>query len=552
MPWYSKAIAMENRENHIPTDGKLSAGTHLSCWMDSLDPIRYQPLDENLHADVVIVGGGLAGVSTAYCLARSGKRVVLLEDGYIGSGETGRTTAHLANALDDRFYELERIFGENISKLAAESHGSAIDFIEHIIEEENIDCDFYRVDGYLVQHPSDDAENMDREYEAARRAGLEVEKVHFVPGLSAQPGTASLRFARQAQFHPLRYLRGLCDCITALGGKIYTETHVQEIHTDGVLCPSGHRVSAAAVVVATNAPINSRLILPMKQFAFRTYAIAGTVKKGLLPRALWWDTGDRDADADHPPYHYVRTQPYNDTHDLLICGGEDHLTGLADAEHGPEEQRYDTLETWLRRHFPVDDIRFRWSGQVLEPMDCLGYIGSAPGAAADNIYVVSGDSGHGMTHGTLAGLILTDLITGQKNLWEELYSPSRFKFLQKGMAWIREFMTGYVQYLRNNPTDTDAARLGELPPDEGIIVKLRGHKYGVYRDTGQGLHFVSAKCTHMGCTVKWNNDEKSWDCPCHGSRFSYRGQVLNGPANTPLAYHSEHGPQPAELSHEAG
>lgn len=530
---------MEN--NHIPTDGKASAGSHTSFWLVSTEPIRYAPLRENLHVDVVVVGGGIAGVTTAYCLSKAGKRVALVEDGYIGSGETGRTTAHLTNVLDDRYYELERIYGEEISKLAAQSHAAAIDFMEKTVREENIDCDFRRVNGYLLLHPSDEAENIEREYEAAQRAGLQVEKINFVPGLLSQPGTMSLQFGKQAQFHVLHYIKGLCERIVSLGGKIFTETHAQEIQSTGIISHRGYRISAHSVVVATNAPVTSKYILPLKQFAYRTYAIAALVEKASLPPALWWDTGDHEANSDTPPYHYIRTEPYDDRYDLLISGGEDHPTGLADAEHVLEEQRYEALIEWTKAHFAIGEVKYRWSGQVMEPIDCLGYIGSSPGSTADNIYIVSGDSGNGMTHGTLAGILLTDLITGKKNPWEDMYSPARFKLLKTGGAWVREFVKGYLQYIKYHPTDVDATQLSQLPTDHGCLVKLHGHRYGAYRDAADQLHLVDAACTHLGCTIKWNNDEKTWDCPCHGSRFSYKGQVLNGPANSNLPYHAEQG-----------
>ena len=530
---------MEN--HHIPTDGKATAGTHTSWWLASTEPIRYAPLRENLHVDVVIVGGGISGVTTAYCLCKAGKRVALVEDGYIGSGETGRTTAHLTNVLDDRYYELERIYGENISKMAAESHAEAIRFIERTVRDENIDCGFRRVSGYLLLHPSDKVDNLEKEYEAAKRAGLSVEKIDALPGLLVQPDTSALHFTGQAQFHILRYIKALCERIVAMGGKIFTETHAAEIQPTGIVSHRGYRISAHSVVVATNAPVSSKYLLPIKQFPYRTYAVAMLVEKSALPPALWWDTGDHDANPTTPPYHYVRTEPYDDLHDLLICGGGDHATGLADADGMPEEERYEALIAWARKYFPAGEVKYRWSGQVMEPIDSLGYIGSSPGSTADNIYVVSGDSGNGMTHGTIAGLLLTDLITGKENPWEAMYNPARLKLLKTGGAWVREFVKGYLQYISHNPTDTDAAKLARLPQDEGTVVKLQKRLYGAYRDASDRLHLVSAVCTHLGCTIKWNNDEKTWDCPCHGSRFTYKGQVVNGPANTNLDYHTEEG-----------
>lgn len=523
---------------NIPT-GKETAGAHKPFWIASSESIKYSPLAENTQTDVIIIGGGLAGVSVAYCLCKIGKRVVLVEDGYIGSGETGRTTAHLASALDDRFYELEKVFGEEITKLAAQSHAQAIDFIEKTCISENIDCDFKRTDGYLFLDPSDHISSIEKEYEAATRAGLTVEKTTQIPGLLVQPGL-SLKFSNQAQFHPMKYVKGLCDAIIRLGGKIYTETRATEISESGIITQNGYKVLADAVVVATNAPISSKFILPLKQFAYRTYAIGGLIAKGSLPNCLWWDTGNYNIDSDQPPYHYVRTENYDDKHDLLIVGGEDHSTGLADAEHVLEEERYDALETWARKLFPMQEIKYRWSGQVMEPIDLLGYIGKNPGSDS-NIYIVSGDSGHGMTHATIAGILITDMLTGKENPWKKIYNPSRNNILRKGITWLKELLsTSFVDYLKTNPSNTDASKVHDLKPGEGTIIKLvDGNKYGAFRDEQDMLHLVSAKCTHLGCTIKWNNDEKTWDCPCHGSRFAYNGEVINGPANDPLDYHKE-------------
>lgn len=525
----------------IPNDsfaGKKTAGNHTPFWVDSTSPILYNKLKENLHADLVVIGGGIAGLSVAYCLSKVGKKVVVVEDGYIGSGETGRTTAHLASALDDRFYEIEKTFGEESSKLAAQSHAAAIDFIEQTCKIEQIQCEFKRLDGYLFLHPTDNKENIDKEYEAALRAGLSVQKVTGIPGLLTQPELPALKFENQAQFHPMLYIKGLCEAIVKNGGKIYTETRAGEISESGIVTTEGFKVLADAIVVATNAPFSSKFILPMKQFPYRSYAIGALVEKAKLPSALWWDTGDY-SQGDDAPYHYVRTQPYNETHDLLISGGEDHPTGLADAEGKSEEDRYETLEAWTRKYFPIAEIKYRWSGQVMEPADLLGYIGKNPGSGDTNIYVVTGDSGHGMTHGTIAGILIRDLLTGQENPWEKLYNPSRPQILKKAFSWLKDWTQGFIEYLTTKPADTDPSKIEQLEPGEGTIVKIEGQQYGVYKDATNDLHLVNAKCTHMGCTVKWNNDEKSWDCPCHGSRFAFNGDVLNGPANVPLDYHKD-------------
>lgn len=531
----SESFPMEPHPGH--NTPKYTAGTHLPFWISSCEPIAYSKLTENKTTDVVIVGGGISGVTIAYCLCKSGKKVVLVEDGYIGSGETGRTTAHLVTALDDRYYDLIAKFGEEHTRMIADSHRSAIDFVERIVAEEGIACDFERLDGFLFLHPSDQAESLDRELEATAKAGLQAEKSRITLGGKEH---VAIRFSRQAQFHPLRYLQGLCQAIVKMGGEIYTDTHAKDIDHTGITTNEGLNVSAKHVVVATNSPVNNKYVMHLKQYAYRTYVIAAKVRKGALPKALWWDTGNFEANAEIPPYHYVRTEALDDTHELLIIGGEDHATGLADAEHLPEEKRYRMLEDWGRDYFPqMEDIIYKWSGQVMEPMDSLAYIGHNP-LDKDNVYIVTGDSGNGMTHGTIAGILISDLINGRENPWESLYSPSRFKLFKAGKTFFKEFVGGFVSYLKTKPKHLDGTGLKDLKRREGKIIEFDGEKLGAYRDEKDELHFVEVECTHLGCIVKWNNDEKSWDCPCHGSRFSHTGEVLNGPANAPLRHYSQH------------
>jgi glycine/D-amino acid oxidase-like deaminating enzyme/nitrite reductase/ring-hydroxylating ferredoxin subunit len=519
---------MESESNPLEI-GRNTSGEHISCWLDTTAERQYLPLIANIQADVVIVGGGLAGISVAYNLVNRGQSVVLLEDGLIASGETGRTTAHLASALDDRFYSLEKLFGKEKTRLIFQSHHEAIDFIEKTVKLENIDCDFKRVDGYLFLHPSDSEDSLEKEYEAAVNAGIPVEWVDKVPAMRMQPLRA-IKFAEQGMFHPIKYILGLADTITAKGGKIYTGTHVTEIEESGVTTSDGFRVNARHIVVATNSPFNSKYILPMIQYAYRTYAIAALVKKGMLPAVLWWDTGDMSVDKDTPPYHYVRTQPYNTEYDLLIAGGEDHKTGVMIDES--EMDRHGRIEAWTRDRFDIGEVVFKWSGQVMEPYDGMAFIGRNVNDS-DNIYVVTGDSGHGMTHATIAGVLIADLIEGKENPYEAIYKPGRIN-LKASRIFFKETIGTLLNYYKTRPDHPGSVTLASIPLNDAAIVAFDGQKAGAYRDERGLLHLVSAHCTHMGCHVRWNNVEKTWDCPCHGSRFSVTGAVLNGPANFPL------------------
>jgi glycine/D-amino acid oxidase-like deaminating enzyme/nitrite reductase/ring-hydroxylating ferredoxin subunit len=483
-----------------------------SLWMVTHPPPVPPSLQQDLQTDVCVIGAGIAGISTAYQLARAGKRVVVLEDGAIGGGETGRTTAHLSNALDDRYYHLERLHGGGGARLAASSHAAAIDRIEAIVREERIDCGFERLDGYLFVPPGKSDEILHRELDAARRAGVAgVELLKRVPNLSFDLGPC-LRFPNQAQFHPLAYLSALVAALERTGNTVYGNTHVSgvepgppaRITTDG-----GRTVTADFVVCATNTPVIDWLVIHSKQAAYRTFAIGARIS-GSVPLALFWDTAD--------PYHYVRQ-----SEGVLIVGGEDHKTGQAD----DGDERLARLESWTRERFPVGEVEYRWSGQVMEPVDGLGYIGRNPGDKG-HVFVATGDSGHGMTHGTIAGILLTDLILGRANEWERLYDPSR-KSLKATPEYAKENLNVAAQY-SDYVTPGEVSSEAEILPGQGAVMRHGLKKAAVYRDQRGILHRASAVCPHLGCIVQWNSLEMSWDCPCHGSRFGIDGRVLNGPA----------------------
>ena len=386
-------------------------------------------------------------MSTAYMLALEGKSVVVLDDSFIGKGQTARTTAHISNVLTYRYYELEQIHGKEGAKIVAESHTKAIDKIEAIATKENIDCDFERLDGYLFPPDLNSIDNLKNELEAAHRAGLtDVEIVNKAPVTTFDTGTC-LRFPRQGQFDPLKYLAGLAEAIQRRGGRIYTGTHVEKVKGGlpaRVDTSSGKVVTASAVVVATNSPINELASMHFKQAPYRTFVIGAKVPRGSVTKALYWDTLN--------PYHYVRLQSIDDEYDVLIVGGEDHKTGQAD----DADARYTKLETWTRKRFPMaQEILFRWSGQVMNSDDGIAYIGKHP-FDQENVYIVTGDTGIGMTHGTIAGMIVTDLIMGRKNSWADLYEPSRVK-IGAASDFISENLNVATQYLNwVTPGDVDS------------------------------------------------------------------------------------------------
>jgi glycine/D-amino acid oxidase-like deaminating enzyme/nitrite reductase/ring-hydroxylating ferredoxin subunit len=502
-------------------------GETTSIWMDTAEVPAQSQLSENMHADVCVVGAGIAGITTAYLLTREGKSVVVLDAGRIGGGMTERTTAHLTYAIDDQYLEIEHLHGQKGAQLSAESHKSAIDRIETILAEEGIECDFERLEGYLFLAPGHSIDMLEQELKAAHRAGLtEVEFVERAPVETFDTGKC-LRFPQQAQFHPLKYITGLAHAIERDGGRIFAGTRVSNMEggkSAKVETNDGYIVTADAIVIATNSPINDIVKMHTKQAPYTTYVIGARIPRDSVTRALYWDTQD--------PYHYVRIQHVtgkDGDYDLLIVGGEDHKTGQAD----DWDQRYSRLETWAKERFPmIESIEYKWSGQVMEPVDAVAFIGNNP-ADASNVYIATGDSGMGMTHGTIAGILITDLIMERESSWAPLYDPSR-KTLRSIGEFAKEGFNVAVQYAEGFLTQGEVGSAEEVAIEEGAIIGRGLNKVAVYRDENGKTHELSAVCAHLGCIVKWNSLEKTWDCPCHGSRYDKHGQVINGPAKSDL------------------
>jgi glycine/D-amino acid oxidase-like deaminating enzyme/nitrite reductase/ring-hydroxylating ferredoxin subunit len=498
-----------------------------SLWIDTSQTLTTQALTSDTAADICVVGAGIAGMTTAYLLASEGHSVVVIDAGRVGCAETAMTTAHLSYVVDKTFKEILRLHGPDGARLACESHRMAIDRIEAICREERIDCGFERVDGYLFLGEGHKERELLDEMEAARAVGAKVSRAPNAPVSGFKSGPC-LHFVDQGQFHPLRYLTGLAEAFQRRGGRIYSDT--KAIAAEGgqaawVRTARGHTISAASIVVATNSPFNDLVTIHTKQAPYHTYAIGARVPAGAITHALYWDTED--------PYHYVRLQRMteeelrgdtSDPLDVLIVGGEDHKAGQAQ----DAETRFGRLEEWMRHHFAAaGTVEFRWSGQVMETVDGLAFIGRNP-LDADNMYIVTGDSGMGMTHGTIAGMLLTDLIQRRRNPWQELYDPTR---VRSGAAieWVKENLNVAMQYAawltRGNVTSVE-----EIAPNSGAVIVESGRKYAVFRDERGEIHRRSAVCPHLGCIVAWNPAASTWDCPCHGSRFDKFGAVMNGPS----------------------
>ncbi|MDQ6634228.1 MAG: FAD-dependent oxidoreductase, partial [Gemmatimonadota bacterium] len=424
------------------------------------------------------------------------------------------------------YVTLEKARGETDARLAAESHTAAINRIEETIRLEHIDCDFTRLDGYLFCGGDDTPALLDDELAAAHRASLsDVTLVARAPIIGFDTGPA-LRFPRQGRFHVLKYLEGLARAIEKLGGTIYGNTKVEKIEggSPAMITTDDERtVAADDVVVCTNGSISDMMVTHMKQAPYRTFVVALRVPKGSVPDALYWDTPD--------PYHYARLQPLDAASDALIVGGEDHKT----AHEDDAGARFERLEKWARERWPSAGARLtEWTGQVLEPNDYLAFIGRNPDGA-EHVWLATGDSGMGMTHGTIAGILLEALLMGREHPWEKLYDPKRITLHARELATLARENADVavhltVDYVKPGQVDDVAA----IPVGEGRVLRRGMHKVAAYRDESGAVHERSAVCTHLRCIVDWNTAEKTWECPCHGSRFSATGKVIAGPATADL------------------
>jgi glycine/D-amino acid oxidase-like deaminating enzyme/nitrite reductase/ring-hydroxylating ferredoxin subunit len=498
----------------------------ISCWTKDAPTIKASPLQGDQTCDIVVIGSGIAGLSTAYELSRFGRSVIVIDRGRIGHGMTARTTAHLATELDDFYSELIRIRGEDEARIYHDSQVAAVNRIEAICGEEGIDADFARLDGFLFAAEEGHRADLEEEYQACRKINVDVYWANLAPVPGIDTGRA-LRFPSQGRFHPLKYLAGLARGIVSRGGRLYADTayvaHHEAEDSVEISTDKGCVIRATAAVFATNSPVNDKVTIHTKQIPDRTYVIAGRVPTGSVPDALVWDTCDA--------YHYVRIQPLSKSEDLIIVGGEDHHTG----EASDIDQRLANLEEWTRKRYAAfTTAEYRWSGQVLEPIDFMPFSGRNPGSRS--IYIHTGDSGQGITNGVAGSLTILPLIIGEDSRYAPVLEPGR-KSLTSTTSF-GQFVRGQVGVVENLAEylgPSDVSSVDEIAPGEGAVLRQGALKLACHKAEDGTITRRSATCTHMGCIVHWNTFEKCWDCPCHGSQFAPDGEVLNGPALKPLA-----------------
>ncbi|TSJ36346.1 FAD-dependent oxidoreductase [Mucilaginibacter corticis] len=470
--------------------------------------------------DILIVGAGITGLTAGLLLQQAGKQVIIADAYTPGFGTTGGTSAHINTFADTTYPEAERAFGAAGAKLFKEAIAEGLTLIRDQSAALKIDCDFSSKPGFLYAENEDEVKQLDEIYEGAVKVGVAVNYTTDVP--TPVPFQKALVWEGQAQFHPLKYLQGLQEAFLASGGRVLQNTLVSGVETkDGIHFASSAAVTiqANAVIYATHMPPNINLF-NFECAAYRSYVMAVKLKSGKYPDALIYDSQE--------PYHYVRSHTI-DGQQLLIAGGHDHKTG-----HEDPEKAFADLERYIRKYYSISSVKYRWSSQYYVPVDGLPYIGRLP-MSVEGIYCATGYNGNGMMLGSMAGKLLCDLITSKKNKYEALFSPSRLKPVDSFSEFVKENADVVYHFVADRLGIHESDSLKRLQPGTGKVLDVNGEKIAAYCDEAGLIHALSPVCTHAGCIVNWNGEERSWDCPCHGARYDIEGKVLNGPATRPLA-----------------
>jgi len=495
-------------------------GCNISLWQESADEyLATSKVDFNKIYDVVIVGGGITGISTAYHLQRAGMTCLLLEAHALCFGTTGGTTAHINTLLDVPYSTIEKKFNKEKSRLVADSVKEAVNTIRDTIYEHSIDCDFEMTSATLFAKTDQQKDELDKISAATNDAGI---KNDFIDKISIPiKFLKAIRVDEQAKFNPVRYVHSLAKEFEKAGGLILQQCRVitaDENENVNIETTKG-KCMARFLIYATHIPPGVNL-LHFRCVPIRSYAMAVILKNGEYPEDLLYDMYD--------PYNYYRSQEI-DGRNYFIVGGYDHKT----AHEANQEHRFLELESHLRKYFELTEIAYKWSSQYYESPDGLPYIGQLPGH--DKIFVATGFGGNGMPYSTVAALLLTKMLINQDSPYKDLFDPNRLKPVAGFSNFVNHNADVVKQFASKWFSHEELHELAELATDEGKIVNFKDEKIAIYKDKNGGIHALSPTCTHVGCEVKWNNAELTWDCPCHGARYSYDGRVLNGPAIKNLA-----------------
>lgn len=478
---------------------------------------NYPALNQDIEVDVAIVGAGITGLTTAHELIKAGKKVAVLEAHRVGSGTTGDSTGNLYVAVQPYYQFIAKKFNFETAKTIANSRKHAIDYIEKNVNEMNIDCNYSRRPWYIFASDDKQLSSLEKEIEI-------FQKMHFAIDFTAEL-PFSLKFKKaalmenQARLNPLQYVIGLAAALAKKNGLIYENTKVVDIDEQKTKClvsTETNKIVAKKVVIATHTPIGIHTA-QMFTGPYRSYVVAVRLKDDHYPESHIWDLNE--------PHHAICTHAvHSEKPELLLVAGSHHKTG----QGKKMVSNFKEIEKFLKQHFPVADIEYQWSAQHYQPADDVPYIGLAS-RFAKHTYIATGYSADGLIYGTLAGKILNNIIQSHPDELANVYKSTRLKPIASSGRFVKENSNVFLQYLKDLPfTDTKSYR--EIKKGEGKVVEIHGEKCAVTRDEQNQLHIVSAVCTHMKCIVNWNDAEKTWDCPCHGSRFTPEGKVIEGPA----------------------
>lgn len=490
-----------------------------SVWIDTSEDPGYPKLDRPLSVDVAVLGAGMVGITTALLLKRAGLTVAVLEKSTVGSGVTGYTTAKLSSLHGLIYHRISLSFGDEAARAHGQANEAGIEQIARWVEEERIDCDFRRKPNYTYAESRDELREIKQEVEAAQRAGLPASYTEETD--LPYPVAGAIRLDDQAEFHPRRFLLALAALIPGDGSHVFEHTLATGA-SDGKPCrvkTTGPDLTAGHVVVATHFPFLDRGLYFARMHPERSYAL-GLRVRGEAPQGMYISAGQ--------PTRSIRSHPLEDG-DLLIVGGEGHKTG----QGGDTAKRYRNLEVFARDHWDVETVEYQWASQDNVPVDHLPYIGRYT-PVSKHLYAATGFMKWGLAQGVAAGMILDDLIQGRDNAWAEHYDPNRMKPLASAKDLVKENANVGARFVGDRITKRGTRDIADLAPGEGDIAELHGEKVAAFRDDDGKLHAVSPLCTHLYCQVNWNSGDRSWDCPCHGSRFSPDGEILHGPAVKPL------------------
>lgn len=487
-----------------------------SFWKSNVEAPMFSRLERDMDAEVAIIGGGITGVLTAFLLNRAGRKTVLLEALNLGAGTTGFTTAHFTQLPDTDITTLISKFSEEETTLAMKSLLQAINFVDELARQHNIQCDFRRLPAYLYTERESDIEDIRREYEASKTVGLDAELLYNIP-LPMIDAKAAIKYNMQAHFHILKFLYSIAGIAAKEGLQIYNNSRVVEIEENDpytLRTDSGATVRAQYVVHATHTPLLLN-VLQMEMKVCRSYVLGARMQGFKFPDALFWDYDD--------PYHYMNK--INDVKgELIMIGGGDHSQG----DKANELDYLKKLDSWATKRFDISAVDYVWSGQEFVPPDGLPFIGKNP--FSENSFIATGFSGNGISFGSVAAMLISDLILGKENPTTELYKPSRLKPIASFSNIMEENIYVAKHFIADRFQDTNGDMISHIQNGEGKIIELDGKKTAVYKSEEGEVYALSPVCSHAKCIVKWNEFEKTWDCPCHGARYFPTGEVLEGPA----------------------